>query len=507
MCGHVGIFKTGFQGSGLSVYELNLFEQMLLCDMVRGKDGTGVARIGNKKEVQISKRPINSLDFIDSKSFNMCERIPHMTQALIGHNRKSTIGASVYANTHPFMSGHITLAHNGTVNNRHDLTNETIDHIGTDSETIALAIEKEGPDNIIPLLQGAFALVWYDQDKHEICFIRNDERELYFTLLDDNGVLYGSEVGLIQWLAYRNKVKHGPVFSVSSGVLYTFDLDLEDTAYTKRNIPLYEPPPVKIVTYNQQNNYGNGRVYPNNYTSIGTLTHLGNRPRTELRTDASGQKCSGITPRELRGLNKEQIKQYALNEYDLKVAQLLDVYAWNFELYPNSTEYGVVIASMLDEPFLTVVIRGIKAEDYEEGGYYTTSVYKIELDMETHDWYSAEVIGKGFTKTDKENKEDKEDKKDKGDSTEKKSEEKDTNLVVVKKKENEESGKSPSPESTGVETPNFKERNIVSFTKKVLHGLGMGQEYEEDEEDGEDGEIIRIPLGPIKYISCSYSVF
>ncbi|MFW3388445.1 UNVERIFIED_CONTAM: hypothetical protein RF648_20880, partial [Kocuria sp. CPCC 205274] len=114
--------------------DVERFEQMLYMDVVRGEHSTGVfAGFRLDKDnfaVQIEKAAIASDEYLRSAYWKRVKemRKPHATiqnswsvtqpKFLVGHNRYATAGAINDRNAHPFNHEHITLVHNGTLDDQ-----------------------------------------------------------------------------------------------------------------------------------------------------------------------------------------------------------------------------------------------------------------------------------------------------------------------------------------------------------------------------------------------------
>lgn len=199
MCGLVGVF--GYLG----LSEVDYFKQALHCDLVRGEDSTGIAVIDAKGDVETFKQALVPTDLLDMKRVD--KAITHTKMGFIGHNRKATLGGVNAANAHPFTHDHITLAHNGTLDNKYELqiSYKESPHFGTDSELVCWLIANYGFEEVVPKLEGAFALTWWDSNEKALYVVRNDERVFSYLALTDT-FIWASEGGMLDWIAKRNKL-------------------------------------------------------------------------------------------------------------------------------------------------------------------------------------------------------------------------------------------------------------------------------------------------------------
>lgn len=227
MCGIVGLIPF-WKTSGFDGKQQDMVYQMLFADLLRGKDATGVVSVMKTGDFGIMKDTLDGYyfnsQFIDS---------PHDKQlyqegvALIGHNRAKTIGENKEENAHPFVVDNtFAMVHNGTLRNHKELADTAVD-----SEALAITFKKAMDEDdwktalekAIGRVEGAFACVWYDQKRDQVCMIRNKERPLGI-VQTTRTTLFGSEIPMLQWIAMRNGDKVEKAFSLKEHTLYTFDM-------------------------------------------------------------------------------------------------------------------------------------------------------------------------------------------------------------------------------------------------------------------------------------------
>ena len=174
MCGIVG------RAGPLLAADERMFKVLLLLDWFRGQDSTGVASVTKKGSVTTLKVADDPIILMQHQDYETI--VAGVSDAIwIGHNRASTVGASVRANAHPFTCGNITGVHNGT------LTKESLSALRrnleetyeTDSETIFAHMDLLGVEKTLRYLEGAWALVWYNSKDKTLNMLRNTERPLY----------------------------------------------------------------------------------------------------------------------------------------------------------------------------------------------------------------------------------------------------------------------------------------------------------------------------------------
>jgi hypothetical protein len=242
MCGIVGMVTSNTYGFNAS--NRKLFEQLLWADTLRGSDSTGifgVTKTGNVDYMKAVGNPTNILEHADYKDFH--ENIYDTFHMVVGHNRKSTRGATTDENAHPFIEGNTILVHNGTLTNHAALTDQVVE---VDSHAILHSIVERGYEETLKELQGAFTLVWYDAADKTLRIIRNNERPMY--IASTVGAWYfASEEQMLEWILERDDVKIKDMTCCKPGMLYSFKLDDKENMW-------YQPhelwsPPKSTVTF------------------------------------------------------------------------------------------------------------------------------------------------------------------------------------------------------------------------------------------------------------------
>lgn len=247
MCGIVGVVPRG--SFGFDKKTEDSFYQMLFCDTLRGDDSTGVIMVENTSGFGIMKEGYSAPYVLDSIQMSELGKAMYPRgKALIGHNRKKTIGIGSDENAHPFVvKGEFAMVHNGTLTNHKELADTVVD-----SEALAIHLEPvlNGTwdltkfEEAIGKVRGAFAIAAYSQNNHQVYLLRNDQRPLSFVDTPE-GFFWASEMGLLYWILGRNGVtlkNHEPVV-VKENCLYKIDLDtnkVEVISYVpKKSYPSY----------------------------------------------------------------------------------------------------------------------------------------------------------------------------------------------------------------------------------------------------------------------------
>lgn len=240
MCGLVGIATSTFLSNG----ERAAFKDLLFVDTLRGEHSTGVFSVDTKSNVDYFKQPIDGPTFIQLNAYNKLFDRPTNLRILAGHNRKATVGKVNYDNAHPFNHGEIIMMHNGTLKSQGGL--EKAGQFGTDSECIAYNLSQVEPDNVeevINKLNGAFALVWWDNRDETLNFIRNSERTLYVGQSNSKRpmtISWASEASFLN-LAHRRPARNLPLEQIDLlKPLHHYKVDLSGSTVSMKYLKKYE---------------------------------------------------------------------------------------------------------------------------------------------------------------------------------------------------------------------------------------------------------------------------
>lgn len=204
MCGLAGVMGT------LNLKDMEVFTELLFISQLRGYHSTGIATVTHGKNVEVHKAGYSAADFIGSKKYDKLMGVDK--RLIIGHCRHATIGKINGANAHPFDFTNIVGAHNGTLRNKHVL--ENAHDFDTDSEALyhTFNLNEGNVGKVIPEVNGAYALTWYDKQKHTFNMLRNKERTLYFTYSKNGEKMYwASEAGMLDLVLTRNNIEYEKV--------------------------------------------------------------------------------------------------------------------------------------------------------------------------------------------------------------------------------------------------------------------------------------------------------
>lgn len=241
----------------------------LVANSLRGMDSCGIAVIDNKGDVDFQKLPVTGSMFIQDKRVkDLIDSVNAARTIAMTHNRAATVGKVNFNNAHPFYfndadaSGRITReligCHNGT------LTVPGTNPYDTDSEWALERIMEDGRD-AFRKFRGAFAFSWWDSNHpDELNIALNSQRDVHIARLEQGGMLYASEAGMLHWLAERNSLTiKGDILQLQPLHHYRFSTK-EPSKFLKEAIP--EPP----VTYTPQSNYTT-RAYTSHFSDVEKL--------------------------------------------------------------------------------------------------------------------------------------------------------------------------------------------------------------------------------------------
>ncbi len=308
MCGLVGV------AGDLAYKDEQTMKRLFLLDYFRGPDSTGFAAIRNNGDAKIAKISSNPLDLFDMASFK--EALNGLNSiAFMGHNRAATRGGVNTLNAHPFHFGHIVGAHNGTLDSASTKRLETeLDEIfSVDSQALFAAIAKFGIKKTIELCNegktssdGAWSLVWYDQNEGSLNFLRNKWRPLWYAFSKDfKEIFWASQWEMIDaavkmsangYELYTEDKTGYKFFQTAEDVHMKFDLNLLKAGGDKRPKPKAvkikgrEAVPVVTTMGNDPFMRQGGSMSPGFHTTPSSTTSTTNPGQTQKHT-SKGDKA------------------------------------------------------------------------------------------------------------------------------------------------------------------------------------------------------------------------
>ena len=196
MCGLVGI------AGQIGIKHERAFKTLLILDNLRGIDSAGAVIVHRDGSYDTPKAIGNSYNLLESRLFSEAMKGGH--SALIGHNRWATQGKVNVRNAHPFEFDKVVGCHNGTLKNKYTLEKGHV--FDVDSEALYHHIDQKGVEDAIKNLDGAWALTWYNSEEGTINFLRNKERPLWMTVLNDGQLAWASETWMLEVALAREEI-------------------------------------------------------------------------------------------------------------------------------------------------------------------------------------------------------------------------------------------------------------------------------------------------------------
>jgi len=247
MCGIVGLISK--TPTGLYHSDLDLFEELLMCDSVRGLDSTGAFGIHKNKQAKAFKVAAAPTEMFRCEEWGdfRNKAISSMT-TLVGHNRSATRGAVNSENAHPFHEGNIMLVHNGTLHNHKDFNKD----VEVDSHAITHAFNERPAKEVLKEINGAFTFVWYDRRVGRLFIARNNERPLAYVETSSN-IIFASEGPMLDWILGRKSSTFPKAQSFPVGELISFD---GKGVKTSEPFELYTPKPIGNTNMTVTSPYG-----------------------------------------------------------------------------------------------------------------------------------------------------------------------------------------------------------------------------------------------------------
>lgn len=216
MCGLTGVAGV------INQKEREAFRTLLILDTIRGPHSTGVASVDKNGDWDMVKKKGNAWDLFDSREYT--SMVARTSYCLIGHNRYATKGKINNINAHPFEFEHVVGCHNGTIRQQWRMIDHT--DFEVDSENIFHSINEVGLEDTLGVLDGAYALTYWDKRSQELIMARNIERPLYYTFSPDNKtVFWASEEWMLSVAISRAGLKYGEIVEVRPTTIVRFNID------------------------------------------------------------------------------------------------------------------------------------------------------------------------------------------------------------------------------------------------------------------------------------------
>lgn len=209
MCGIVGMFSSTTNGLGEARLGRFMYEAMVT-GWLRGEESTGMFSAHKETgNVFYHKSVLRGAEFMDTPAPRRMLDNRSDSSLIVGHHRWCTKGTVTYDNAHPFQYGHITLVHNGSLQNDFYFPHTDTGIPFVDSAKLAYNLSKT--DNVTEFLskvRGAYALVWWDQTLKAMRIVRNDDRPLHFAWGKGyTKFFFSSEPRHLFWMLDRNAIE------------------------------------------------------------------------------------------------------------------------------------------------------------------------------------------------------------------------------------------------------------------------------------------------------------
>jgi len=250
MCGHVGMAGDVYSA------DLEIFRQLLWVDAIRGFHGTGAAVVSGGGKVTLNKVQGSTMRLFCEADFH--KSLTCTDRVFIGHNRHATVGSHDAENSHPFDFSHVVGAHNGTLNGRTRRSITNFDKFGTDSEALYYNINEFGIEAVMPEIEGAWALVWYNKVEHTLNFLRNNQRPLCYCFNEKGTMIYwASEAWMLRGILEKNNVKisDNGILSLKPDTWVRFDVPRGNNAFKLpfvQELKGYVAPPFPMSPWSQE---------------------------------------------------------------------------------------------------------------------------------------------------------------------------------------------------------------------------------------------------------------
>jgi len=214
MCGLVGA------AGALGIKEEKMVKVLLQLDTIRGPHSTGIFGLKTKGEELTLKKTGTPFELALYRTWSSFWG--NSFNVLMGHNRYATCGEITEATAHPFTYGTITGVHNGTLSGGWKNKLDSGHTFDVDSEALYYHMSRNGVDETVNKLEGAFALVWYDNEDGTLNMTRNKERTLFFCRSPDlKTIFWASEDWMLVQAAERAGVVIGEIHMLKEGVLFS----------------------------------------------------------------------------------------------------------------------------------------------------------------------------------------------------------------------------------------------------------------------------------------------
>jgi predicted glutamine amidotransferase len=228
MCGLVGMVVGSQAGSNYK--DMQAFEDLLYIDALRGEDSTGIGYYDADGGIRLLKKAVDAAEFLKTNQWSGVKmEMISKGKAIIGHNRKKTVGKIEDATAHPFLiDNRFLFMHNGTLSSHKHLADTEVD-----SEALGMVLtkcegDKEKLEETLAKVYGAYACVWIDKVKEKLYMLRNRERPLVYGKIQ-GGWVFSSEMNFARLCFLRQGGVNNDVKEITElpvDTLVSFDLSI-----------------------------------------------------------------------------------------------------------------------------------------------------------------------------------------------------------------------------------------------------------------------------------------
>lgn len=254
MCGIVGFYRVdGVRGRTLAHKRLDILEDALFMDTLRGYDATGIMYHIEEGEGPAGyvKDIVPGPEFIRTKEFSEFRKQAIDLRFAVGHNRWATRGKTDTSdNAHPFHEGDITMVHNGTLHGDYGLLTPAskLPNVEVDSHALCHNLAEHCYKEVLSNLAGSYALVWYDARTSKLYIARNHARPMWVLepankMDKERMFFFGSEVYIMAAAMARNTISPENMRALEPGYVYSFEPDSLKPRKEKIPTKKYVAPP------------------------------------------------------------------------------------------------------------------------------------------------------------------------------------------------------------------------------------------------------------------------
>jgi predicted glutamine amidotransferase len=249
MCGHFGVISNN--NNGFSASEMAALKLLGYLDTTRGVDASSLTMVDDEGDVLIHKAGEVWHDFVKAPVVTgLFNQALHRGRAVLGHNRKATVGVIDDESAHPFViDDRYVFNHNGKLQKHESYHKTAVDSEALGKVLCPLSEDIPELEKALSGMDVAMAVVWLDAVEHKLYMLRNKDRPLYFGMTNMGSILYASEKWMLHAAKEACHVPIGEVEEVAVDTLYCLDLgqDLKK-GWVKTNLTVKKSSHTKVTT-------------------------------------------------------------------------------------------------------------------------------------------------------------------------------------------------------------------------------------------------------------------